>query len=66
MENIKLSFLHRGWTLVETAHNYYHACKGRLRLPVGACRKGDREELVMRFREVVDGWEEDDESQGEA
>lgn len=45
---------YKGWKLVETAHNYYHACKGGKRVMVGAIRHGDREELTKRFIQVVE------------
>lgn len=48
---------HRGWTLVETGRNYYHACKGPLRVAVGSVRHGDREELSRRFKAIVDSLE---------
>lgn len=46
---------YKGWKLVETGHNYYHACKGNLRVAVGSIRRGDREELAKRFKKIVDG-----------
>lgn len=49
---------YKGWKLVETAHNYYHACKGNLRVVVGSIRRGDREELTERFKKIVDGLED--------
>lgn len=54
----KTTNTYRGWTLVETGHNYYHACKGNLRVAVGSIRHGDREGLTKRFKEVVDGLED--------
>lgn len=48
---------HRGWTLVETGRNYYHACKGPLRVAVGAVRHGDKDELSKRFKRIVDRME---------
>ena len=50
----KASNKHRGWTLVETGHHYYHACRGNERIPVGLLRRGDREDLCKRFKRVVD------------
>ena len=49
---------YKGWKLVETAHNYYHACKGSFRVVVGSIRHGNREELTQRFKKVVDGMED--------
>lgn len=51
-------FVHKGWLLVETGHNYYHAIKGRLRVAVGSIKHGDRDELMRRFRSIVDGLED--------
>lgn len=45
---------YRGWMLVETGHRFYHACKGTIRICVGAARHGDMEELRRRFRKTVD------------
>ena len=53
--SFKTTNQYRGWKLVETGHNYYHACKGNLRVAVGSIKHGDREELVKRFKRVVDG-----------
>ena len=50
---------YKGWKLVETAHNYYHACKGSKRVAVGSIRHGDRDELTKRFMAVVDELESD-------
>ena len=50
----KTTDTYRGWKLVETAHYYYHACKGSVRVAVGSMRHGDREELTKRFMQVVD------------
>ena len=50
----KTTNTYRGWKLVETAHYYYHACKGSVRVAVGSMRNGDREELTKRFMQVVD------------
>lgn len=44
---------YRGWTLVETGHNYYSACKGPYRIGIGSIKHGDREELKRRFIKVV-------------
>lgn len=48
---------YKGWTLVETAHNFYHAYRGTQRVAVGAIKHGDRVDLVHRFRRAVDGLE---------
>lgn len=48
---------YKGWTLVETGHNYYHACKRNIRIAIGAIKHGDREELVVRFMKIIDGLE---------
>ena len=53
----KTTNTYKGWQLVQTGHNYYHACKGNLRVAVGSIRRGDREELTKRFKEIVDGLE---------
>lgn len=53
----KTNGIHKGWRLVETGRNYYHACKGNLRVAVGGIKHGDREELYKRFKAVVDGLE---------
>lgn len=45
---------YKGWQLVETGRNYYHACKGTLRVAVGSIRHGDREDLTKRFKNIVD------------
>lgn len=50
---------YRGWKLVETSQNYYHACKGSLRVAVGSIRHGDREGLTTRFKKIVDGLEDE-------
>lgn len=49
---------YKGWKLVETAHNYYHACKGSFRVAVGSIKHGNKEELTQRFKKVVDGMED--------
>lgn len=54
----KTTNTYKGWKLVETAHNYYHACKSNLRVVVGSIRRGDREELSKRFKKIVDGLED--------
>lgn len=54
---LEKTYRHKGWLLVETGHNYYHACKGNLRVVVGPLRRADFAELVKRFREIVDGLE---------
>lgn len=54
----KTTNTYKGWQLVETGHNYYHACKGNLRVVVGSIRHGDREELSKRFKKIVDGLED--------
>lgn len=56
--SFKSTVNYKGWKLVETAHNYYHACKGSLRVVVGSIRHGNREELTERFKKVVDGMED--------
>ena len=45
---------HRGWRLVNVNQNHYVAAKGNVRLPVGAIRHGDFDDLLKRFRMVVD------------
>lgn len=49
---------YKGWLLVQTGQNYYCACKGNLRVPVGSIKHGDRDALYRRFKEVVDGLED--------
>ena len=56
--SFKSTVNYQGWKLVETAHNYYHACKGSLRVAVGSVKRGDREELTERFKKIVDGMED--------
>ena len=46
---------HKGYILVETGHNYYHACRGTERIAVGSMRHGNREELWNRLVRIVDG-----------
>lgn len=53
----KMSSKYRGWTLVETGHRYYHACKGMVRIAVGMLKQGDREDLYRRFKQAVDDFE---------
>lgn len=48
---------YKGWKLVETGHNYYHACKGSRRVAVGSQRHGDINDLVERFHRKVDEME---------
>lgn len=45
---------YKGWSLVETGRNYYHACKGSVRATIGSARHGDLEGLYDRFRATVD------------
>ena len=52
--SFKTTNKYKGWTLVETSHNYFSACKGNLRVPIGSIRRGDREDLTKRFKAVVD------------
>ena len=54
----KASNKHRGWTLVETGHRYYHAYKGSRRVLVGLLKRGDKEELCKRFKRIVDEMED--------
>lgn len=54
----KTTNTYKGWTLVETGHHYYHACKGNLKVVVGGIKRGDREELSKRFKKIVDGLED--------
>ena len=49
---------YRGWTLVNVSPNFYMAIKGKVRLGVGAVRRGDLAELTRRFRRIVDEREE--------
>ena len=55
----KTTNTYRGWSLVETGHSYYHACKGSLRVAVGGIKHGDRAELSERFKKIVDGLEDE-------
>ena len=50
----KTQHKHRGWVLAEVGHNYFCACKGSFRSPVGSIKRGDREDLTQRFKAVVD------------
>lgn len=52
--SFKTTNKYKGWVLVETSHNYFCACKGSLRAPVGSIKRGDREDLTKRFKAVVD------------
>lgn len=45
---------HKGFILVETGHNYYHACRGGERIAVGSKRHGDADELWNRMVRIVD------------
>lgn len=45
---------YKGLTLVETGHNYYSACKGAIRIPVGSIKHGDHADLHRRFMVTVD------------
>lgn len=54
----KTTNTYKGWKLVQTGRNYYHACKGNLRVAVGSIKHGDREELTKRFKSIVDGLED--------
>lgn len=47
-------FIHKGWLLVETGHNYYHAIKGSRRKVIGGVKHGDHAELMRRFKRIVD------------
>ncbi len=59
----KTTNAYKGWSLVETGHSYYHACKGNLRVPVGSIKHGDRAELSERFKKIVDGLEDEHDSE---
>lgn len=48
---------YRGWSLVQTGQNYYHAAKGNIRVAIGAVRHGDYEEMKLRFKRKVDEME---------
>lgn len=45
---------HKGFILVETGHNYYHACRGGERVAVGSKRHGDGDELWRRMVRIID------------
>lgn len=47
-------FIHKGWLLVETGRNYYHAIKGSRRKAIGGVKHGDHAELMRRFKRIVD------------
>lgn len=60
---------YRGFTLVNVGTNYYQACRGSERIPVGAIFHGDYAALQQRFIAAVDkalGPEENDKQQGES
>lgn len=56
---IGYAYTHKGYMLVEVGHNYFCACKGSERVPVGSMRHGDHAELMRRFRKKVDELKED-------
>lgn len=49
-----LTTRYRGWLLVETATDYYCACRGAERVLVGSAKRLHMAELVSRFRHAVD------------
>jgi len=52
--SFKTTNKYKGWVLVETSRNYFCACKGSFRAPVGSIKRGDREDLTKRFKAVID------------
>lgn len=48
---------YKGYVLVNVSQNHYVAARGGDRIPVGAVRHGDFDDLIKRFHQVVDGRE---------
>lgn len=58
MGGIGYAYRHKGYMLVEVGRNYYCACKGSKRVPVGSVKHGDHADLMRRFRKKVDELED--------